>query len=36
MRLLINLCIISVFCVIVSNAFLFGHKFKDGCDVFLI
>ena len=32
MKLLITLVIVGVFCTIASNAFLFKHKFKDGCD----
>ena len=32
MKLVITLVVLSVFCTILSNAFLFGHKFKDGCD----
>ena len=32
MKLLITLVVLSVFCAILTDAFLLGHKFKDGCD----
>jgi hypothetical protein len=32
MQFIIKLIVLSAFCAVVSNAFLFSHKFKDGCD----
>ena len=32
MKVIITIVVLAAFCAMISNGFLFGHKFKNGCD----
>jgi hypothetical protein len=32
MKAIITIVVLAAFCAMISNGFLFGHKFKNGCD----